>query len=122
MSSTSSGSVPYDNIEAQLFGPLPPYLNQGQMDLQPDLMMQDLERQMAMAPAAGNDQMMSFDGSGIGSWSSEQSQQPQQPIPSLQHRTLTQDRMTEKQQREVMGGILFGDWNGGWRNQNYGQG
>ena len=120
MPSTPTSNVPYDNIEAQLFGPLPPYLNQGQMEQQPDLVLQDLERQMAMAPAATNDQMMSFDGGGMGSWPSEQ-QQPRpskRPMPSLQH----QDRMTEQQQREVMGGGLFGEWNGDWRNQNYGQG
>ena len=121
MPSTTSSNAPYDDIEAQLFGPLPPYLNQGQMEQQPDLILQDLERQMAMAPGATNDQMMSFSGGAMGPWASEQ-QQSQQPMPSLQHQTSTQDRMTESQQREVMGGNLFGDWNGGWRNQSYGQG
>ena len=122
MPSTSTGSAPYDNIEAQLFGPLPPYLMQGQTEQQPESSLQGLERQMVMAAAAPNEQMMGFGGEVTGAWLPERAQQQQQQQQKQQQQSPTQDRMTDRQQAEVLGGNLFGDWNVGWRNQAYRQG
>ena len=125
MSSTSTSSLPYDNIEAQLFGPLPPYLMQGQTEREQDFNLQDLERQIAMTSVAPNEQVMGYRGDGTGLWPPEQQQQQQQQNKQRQQQQqhkLTQDLMTEKQQAEVLGGNLFGDWNVGWRNQAYRQG
>ena len=95
-SNTISSNTPFDNLEAQVFESLPPYLMQGQSQ---GVGRQNLEAQMGIQSPEGNEpSIMAMNGGGMGGWSGQQ----------LGGRVTPGMNLDE----------IFGDeWKRGWTNQ-----
>ena len=94
-----SNSNPYDNIEVQLFGPLPPYLMQTP---QPGMGMQNMGAPLDVSGAAGEEGMMAMNGGASNAWIQSQGRAGGVAGMNLDE--------------------MFGDeWKGGWTEQGFRQ-